>query len=191
MLVVSLLCHGIALIFFGFSFDRKISPADYARLSFWGSYAPVADKDIGSSTLHGGQDREGLQAAAQPWPAPDPYLKPAAVINGSKDAEPVTVELTYVRPRREDDAIIFHPVLPYGLTLYFKDRDVAHVELSFCIIPQGSHNSVELTRKISSGNLDADLVCMRYMTHYLFIQQKNFTPRAWQDVKIDLSAHNE
>jgi len=44
-----------------------------------------------------------------------------------------------------------------------------------------------IKRKISSGNLEVDLLTMRYIGHYLFIQQKRFTPNNWQTVKIDLS----
>ena len=38
------------------------------------------------------------------------------------------------------------------------------------------------------GNLEADLVCMRYVSHYLFMQQEKITPGIWHTVKIDLSA---
>lgn len=85
-------------------------------------------------------------------------------------------------------SIIFHPLLPFSFNIYFQDRQVAHVELMFKIISCGIRNSLLVKRKISSGNLDVDLLSMRYIGHYLFIKQNDFIPSEWQTVKIDLAA---
>jgi hypothetical protein len=57
----------------------------------------------------------------------------------------------------------------------------------FKVDSSGGRNSLEIKRKISSGNLEVDLLSMRYLSPYLFIQQNRFTPNNWQTVKIDLS----
>jgi hypothetical protein len=89
--------------------------------------------------------------------------------------------------RKNEPSITLHPLLPYGFTLYFKDRQVAHMELAFKISSDSDRKLILLKRKVSSGNLEADLLAMRYIWHYLFIQQAKFTPGGWQVVKIDLS----
>lgn len=101
-------------------------------------------------------------------------------------------KLNLVAPKkREEPSILFHPLLPYGFKLYFKDRQVAHVELLFNIVSDGRGNSTVIKRKISSGNLEADLLIMRYISHYLFIEKVRFSPDKWQTVKIDLSAEEK
>jgi hypothetical protein len=87
----------------------------------------------------------------------------------------------------QESVIMFHPLLPYQLQLYFKDRQSVHIELMFNILTSGERNSILVKRKISSGNLEADLLSKRYIEHYLFIQQARFSPDTWQTVKIDLS----
>ncbi|MGE5197021.1 MAG: hypothetical protein ACM3IL_00745, partial [Deltaproteobacteria bacterium] len=75
--------------------------------------------------------------------------------------------------------------------LYFKDRQAAHIELMFNVLPDGKSNSMDIKRKISSGNLEVDLLTMRYLSHYLFIQQAGFPANKWQTVKIELSPKND
>ena len=86
---------------------------------------------------------------------------------------------------------MFYPRLPPYFSLYFKDRQVAHMELMFKITSSLKNSSISIKRKISSGNLEADLLCMRYINHYLFVQQGIFTSGDWQAVKIELSAKND
>ena len=88
-------------------------------------------------------------------------------------------------------AIMFYPHLPDYFNLYFKDRQVAHIELFFNIKPDNSSSPIEIKRKISSGNLEADLLSIRYISRYLFIQKLAFNPNSWQSVKIELSAKND
>jgi hypothetical protein len=121
------------------------------------------------------------------------YVKPHILLAKDIKKGPLT-KVSYpvlISSPRKDHAIIFHPVLPYHFTLYFKDRQVAHVELMFNMVPKGPRNSIFLKRKISSGNLEVDLLTMRYMGHYLFIQQSKFSPNAWRTIKVDLSAQDD
>lgn len=92
---------------------------------------------------------------------------------------------------RSESTVVFHPLLPQTFPLYFADRQVAHVELMFNIGGAGVGSRVTVKRKISSGNLEADLLTMRYMSHYLFIEQSKFAPESWQAIKIDLSEKND
>jgi hypothetical protein len=118
------------------------------------------------------------------------YLKPRLAVAGSGDkrgfvdkGEPARFLLPHKAP-----VFVFHPILPAGFSLYFKDRQLAHVELSYRLSSgPGLRFLPEVKRKISSGNLEVDLLCQRYITNYLFAQRLAFAPSAWQVVKIDLS----
>jgi hypothetical protein len=86
---------------------------------------------------------------------------------------------------------MFYPRLPEHFLLFFKDRQVVHIELMYNVAPRYKTNVITLKRKISSGNLEADLLSMRYIEHYLFIGQTKFVKNKWQTVKIDLSAKHD
>lgn len=83
--------------------------------------------------------------------------------------------------------IIFYPSLPSSFELYFRDRQVAHVELLFNIEKNSSSYQIMLRRKISSGNLEADLLTSRYIKRYLYTQSNLAWAEGWRTVKIDLS----
>jgi hypothetical protein len=86
---------------------------------------------------------------------------------------------------------MLYPKLPHHFLIYFKDRQRVHIELMFNIMTKAMINTILIKRKVSSGNLEADLLSMRYMSHYLFIQQSKFIPDKWQTVKIDLWAKDD
>jgi len=96
-----------------------------------------------------------------------------------------------VMHRKKEPVIMFYPQLPYHFLLYFKDRQMVHIELMFNIVSKEKNNSVLIKRKIASGNLEADLLCMRYISRYLLIEQPVFAPNSWQNVKIDLAPKND
>jgi hypothetical protein len=131
--------------------------------------------------------------AAAPSSGPvlfDYYIKPASVLPYVPDREPVVSSPIFPEiPERKDPVLLMHPLLPYQFELYFKDRQTVHIELEFEITRAEDRNFVSLRRKISSGNLEADLLSMRYIEHYLFIQQARFMPATWQTVKIEFSPH--
>jgi len=99
--------------------------------------------------------------------------------------------LTFITPKRKEPEIIFYPVLPYGFSLYFNDRQVAHVELMFKVDTTDKPNYVKIKRKVSSGNLEVDLLTMRYIERYLLSRQVRFEPLNWQTVRINLSGKND
>ncbi len=193
-LLISLAGHLVLFGLFGISFGKKLPQISLPHVFFWGRYAPAqgvidrrpAPGPVVDSWLipgAGGSRDFSFGPAAPRKPAAFPFIRKENFREQESGPPPA--------PKRSEDSITLHPVLPYGLTLYFKDREVAHVELAFRIVPRGLRNPVEITRKISSGNLDADLVTMRHMTHFLFIQQRSFAPNTWQGVKIDLSTRGE
>jgi hypothetical protein len=118
----------------------------------------------------------------------DWQMKPACPVSlvSRKDiGAPRSVLGRSLPPR--DSSIMFHPLLPYQFELYFKDRQSVHIELAFRMIPGIDKNSLEIKRKISSGNLEADLLSLRSMHNYLFLQQGKLIPHEWQNVTIELT----
>lgn len=100
-------------------------------------------------------------------------------------------KITHFKPfsistnRRSGASIMFYPQMPYHFLLYFKDRQIAHVEIAFYISPKG--RVIGIKRKISSGNPEVDLLIMRNLAHFLNLCKSNFALGSWKTVKIDLS----
>jgi hypothetical protein len=206
--LVSFLSHLTLLSLFSLSFGPKMSPADYTDVFFLGQFlrssqlkpSELAFKDVDLK-------KDGLQAvfrknsaamllkerAGKAPYAFDYYLKPSLDLIDDNAKETFTLRMAPLPPPRPErkQTVTLHPMLPYSFPLYFKDRQMAHVELMFRIAPAGARNSILIKRKISSGNLEVDLLSIRYIGHYLFIQQNKFIPNDWQTAKIDLSARGE
>jgi hypothetical protein len=197
--IVSVSCAGHIAAFalmasFGFSLGSVPGHAAFTPVIFCGSVLP--------------QSPDLPAAVRPPWvkgvePALVPRLRPAVPVPFDYCVKPATV-LSYASskgsdisraifaevPKRKDPVLLMHPLLPYQFELYFKDRQTVHIELEFEITRANDRNFVSLRRKISSGNLEADLLSMRYIGHYLFIQQARFMPEIWQTVKIEFSPHS-
>jgi len=204
--IFSLLGHITVLSIFNLCFGSRIPKIDYTGVSFWGQFLnksellqpqPKISTPTPKSSMWGftrKPDTSALDKTARDSILPISfYLKPPLVLafNPGKGAFIKSVS-TFLPVRKKEPEIIFHPLLPYSFTLYFKDRQIAHVELLFNIVSNKAlRNAAVIKRKISSGNLEVDLLIMRYIEHYLFIQQARFTPNTWQSVKIDLSAKSD
>jgi len=200
---ISFLGHITIFSIFSFSFGKVIPKADYASVSFWGQFLLNSQVNKPLPSILGGYKNKFLQSkpdtsALDKITRISPFvygyhLKPASTLSFNTEKGPFFNKPTPMlfSLKRREPMIILHPLLPYGFTLYFKDRQVAHVELMFNIVSAEGRNSVVVKRKISSGNLEVDLLSMRYIGHYLFIKQARFTPNNWQTVKIDLSAKND
>ena len=200
--LVSFLAHTVLVSSLSFSLFPGSVLTRQPRLSFLGGMMPPAlvqspqfEHSVSALSVlpekKAGPLPRTLQAGL--FTLPQVYVKPQGFASGEPvkaltiPSQPLIVSL----PKRKDPAIMFHPLLPYQLQLYFKDRQAVHIELEFSIIPGNQTNSILVKRKISSGNLEADLLSARYMQHYLFIQQARFSPHRWQTVKIDLSTKND
>lgn len=201
-LFVSLLGHITVFSIFNFTFGTRIPKANYAYVSFLGSILRHSDlsKQPFSLPLDARTHRlkvEGFNKRPVNLElnrVDFAHFKPglSLAVNEHKLAFiPVRESITFL-PKRKEPSIMFYPHLPYHFLLYFKDRQRVHIELMFNIISQAPKtNTILIKRKISSGNLEADLLVMRYIGHYLFIQHARFIPNKWQTVKIDLSAKND
>ncbi|MFA5075586.1 MAG: hypothetical protein WC436_05810 [Candidatus Babeliales bacterium] len=197
--VVSISCAGhvamfALLAFFGFSFGSVSGRAAFTPVIFCGSMLPqtlsVASA-IRPSFVKAGVEPAFVPRSSPAVPVPsDYYVKPAIAVPYISSREAVINRPVFTEaPKRRDPVLLMHPLLPYQFGLYFKDRQSVHIELEFKITRADGRNFVSLRRKISSGNLEADLLSMRYIGHYLFIQQARFVPSVWQTVKIEFSPH--
>ncbi len=199
---ISFLGHIAVFGIFGFSFGVKVPCVNSASVSFFGEI--LRSYDLISRRVFSDYGRRNIQEALntkQVIPQLDKakeehafifahYLKPQAnlIFNGNKIGFTKALTSGLYITKRKEPVIMFYPPLPYHVGLYFKDRQTVHIELMFNIISSDKTDSIAVKRKISSGNLEADLLVMRYINHYLFIQQASFPPHSWQTVKIDLSA---
>jgi hypothetical protein len=202
---ISVLGHMVLFSLFSLSFGNKIPVADHVSISFLGQLLRPSHVGPPEAVLkQGSADKNKLEDIFKKNSNTmllktysettsynfDWYLKPPPYLKTFEGKETFRARTDLLPPpsTKKKEAIIFHPLLPYSFPLYFKDRQVAHVELMFKIVPEGERNLILIKRKISSGNLEIDLLSKRHIGHYLFIQQKSFAPRNWQTVKIDLSS---
>jgi len=201
-LAISILGHCVCFAIFSFSFGNRIPKADYPIVSFQGAILSKLDlmskpflkfsslKDV----FKGHIDTSILEKANKGYLWQESrYLKPAVrlTLKGEKINFIPKEKLDSLIPTRKESVIMFYPQLPYHFLLYFKDRQIVHIEVEFNIASGQGSNSIVIKRKISSGNLEVDLLAMRYIGHYLFIQRKQFPLNCWQTVKIDLSAKDK
>jgi hypothetical protein len=201
---ISVCWHLAVLYTFSFTFGGRVLRAGFGDISFLGpllsnrdlrtysfSPAPAAPPPakkifnnavFKTSTLNR-LDKEYYQAIKH-------YLKPSVSLSFPQEKLIFMgqASTSSFRQRETPPVIMLYPPLPYHFLLYFKDRQSAHIELMFKIVSKGRTNTIMIKRKISSGNLEADLLSMRYISHYLFIQQAGFPVNNWQTVRIDLSA---
>jgi len=197
-LLVSLSLHMLGLGLFEPTFGKPLERPDFAGISFLGRI--LKPGDFTSLAAYRAADKGNLR--------PLPLLRPASPVNKKevdftgvmpgvvkptvtmaqnrgKLSFPPKVDLSFLSRRRKESSVIFHPPLPYTFLLYFQDRQVAHMEFMFYISGEGKISYIK--RKISSGNLDADLLAARYIAHYLNLLEGSFPTGAWQAVKIDLT----
>lgn len=90
---------------------------------------------------------------------------------------------------RRESTLMFYPRLPYSFLIYFNDRQRAHIEFSFYVSDKGK--VAFINRRISSGNLEADLLACRYISRWLSITGTQFPANTWQTAKIDLARKDD
>jgi hypothetical protein len=210
--LVSLLGHIVLFSMISFTFSSRVQKADYAGVSFLGQLLVESQikpqgalvtafglgknanrkeiEDINSRLIGSSL---GIKKAKEDFGyLYADYLKPKVSLAFNQQKGIIGQSYpSRIFARKREPAIMFYPLLPYTFPIYFKDRQVAHVELEFQIKPQPLKNSIMVKRKISSGNPEVDLLSMRYIKQYLFIKQANFSLNDWHTVKIDLSAKND
>lgn len=200
-IAVSAFCHLTVFSLFSFSFGERLVRADYPDVSFFGrilgNYGlismPAVDTGgikksffVKSNTFFLDSNRKTPAVSSY-------YLKPQAdpVFSEHKKTMLMSVTAGFGGLPKRDSVVMFYPQLPFHFLLYFKDRQTVHIELVFNIISDTETSHIAIKRKISSGNLEADLLTMRYLSHYLFIQQAGLPSNTWQSVKIELSPKNK
>jgi hypothetical protein len=199
-IIISSLGHLLVFGMFSFSFNQNRLGNQEPALVFWGQILPKAAldfRDYGLVKAPGISPK--LDTVLPARQSPERYLpvnyslKPQVELafNSEKPAFTGGDIIPEFLPQKKDSPIMFHPLLPYQLQIYFKDRQAVHIELMFNIVSLREKNSILIIRKISSGNLDADLLSARYINHYLFNQLARFPLDTWQTVKIDLSTKND
>jgi hypothetical protein len=201
-ILISFCGHLVFFSLFSLTFGPKINGFSNMQINFWGSclnkwetalikQAAVMRRYLEPAKGYGRQfQAEPYKQEAVNIPV---YIKPQSSLSAE------TQKMGYSAPKqavpqsliRKEPVLILYPQLPYDFLLYFKDRQAVHIELQFNITSHGRAGSMIVKRKISSGNLEADLLSMRYISHYLFIQQKNLPKDKWQAVKIDLAPKND
>ncbi len=88
----------------------------------------------------------------------------------------------------KDSVVMLYPALPYHFLLYFQDRQVVHITVAYKVNSGARSSAAVVKRKISSGNLEADLLSARYISRYLFVEHAPFADDQWHEAHIDLSA---
>ena len=209
-IVISLLWHLAFLSAFRVSSGTHFPPAQHNGIFFWGSLLSRYDVLHGQAPIHscrrqdtGLSDKAGcmiglgatsvLDKNRPVIPVTTYALKPLAQLSFSGDKQVWRQDArtaSSALPKKKS-VVMFYPHLPYHFLLYFKDRQTVHIELAFIVAATGQNNTIAIKRKISSGNLEADLLTARYLSHYLFIQQMSFPTNTWQTVKIELSPKND
>lgn len=189
------ICGHLALFgIFSFSFGQVLSQADYPVINCPGSLLSNYDLAIHQAVKKSSGGNLLPQAAASGVRKIQGSRQPA--LRGDKPAARVSlsrVKKVFSAPRigrfalKKKPAIMFYPRLPNYFSVYFQDRQVVHIELLFNITAASPENTLTVKRSISSGNLEADLLSMRHISNYLFIQKPSFSTNGWQPVKIDLS----
>lgn len=197
---VHIVCFGI----FEPKFSNSVKKNDFARVSFLGSILQTSDlsvnfayrdsinKNIGNqlrplkflSLIKKKEDDSLVLKTAPIKPKADMKLLDKGNISSIPE-----LDIEIFNRRKKEPTIIFHPPLPYSFLLYFKDRQIAHIEFMFYISSRGQIASIK--RKISSGNLDVDLLALRYIAHCLNLVEGRFPEDVWQTVEIDLTRKND
>ena len=200
-LLLSFCCHLGVFSLFNFTFGDKLPRANFASISFLG--AVLNPPDFEKSYLINKGERRVFNRPPKTLPlqkvniqedaTSSVYIKPqlALAFNSGKSIFPPKPSIIPPVFKQSPAVVMLYPRLPQHFLLYFKDRQSVHIELMFNLVSRGRAKAIIMNRKISSGNLEVDLLSKRYLGHYLFVQQAAFPQEVWQTVKIDLSAKEE
>jgi hypothetical protein len=120
------------------------------------------------------------------------YRRPLFNLNYRKEEKIITrprLDHSILDEYKKGSSLVFYPRLPYSFLIYFKDRQKAHIEFSFYISEKGVITFID--RKITSGNLEVDLLASRYINRHLNLIKGQFLTNTWQTVKIDLTRRDD
>jgi hypothetical protein len=200
-LLLSFCCHLGFFSLFNFTFGSKLPKAEFAGVSFLG--ALLSSPDFEGSHIANRAEPQVLKWSLKTLPlrkvtrqteaVSSVYIKPQSILahSSGKSVYPVKPSMMPPSLKQFPSVVMLYPRLPQHFLLYFKDRQSVHIELMFNLVSRGRAKAIITNRKISSGNLEVDLLSKRYLGHYLFVQQAAFPLGDWQTVKIDLSAKED
>jgi len=197
-IAISCLSHLAVFSLFSFSFGNRISQMPASFVSFRGGI--LRNSDLRQAPLNNTEPTEAKKIFSENTPVPKQrektdivltftFSKPSFQVDSRQEKKEFRNSfdlLKFSSPTKKESAVMFYPVLPYHFPLYFKDRQMVHIELSYSVSSGQAHKSIIIQRRISSGNLEADLLCMRYISRYLFLRQTGFMPDVEHNIKIDL-----
>jgi len=197
--LLSCVGHVACLSLLGFSFGPRPAPVKTNDLFYWGGFRLLDLSGVASPTaledIFLKKRTVGMVKPAQPQGLPpiERYTKPlsAFALEEKRPLAVIQVNPRAIPPVRKEQVVMFYPQLPYQVSLYFKDRQVIRIELMFNVSPEGHTGAIAIKRKISSGNLEADLLSMRYISRYLAVQRMGYAPGSWQSVEIELSTSRD
>ncbi len=193
-ILVSVCSHCLLGALLVLSFGPRLKTLALPTASFWGAY--LRTEDLGGTLKRIGSVRPRRQASASHLP-PASALPPGNLAGVfQKPFSPVPPSFPRVAcapqayvlppPVRREAVLMLYPPLPQHFRLYFKDRQRVHIEFLVRMYAEAKTPSLVVKRKISSGNIEADLLSMRYLNRYLFEQRGRFSFADWEPVKIDL-----
>ncbi len=200
-LVLSFCCHLSVFSLFNFTFGDKLTQLNFSSISFLGAVLSPPDFQKPHLISKGEQQIFNRSLSILSLQKVDietdninsVYIKPQLSPSFSSEKLAFLPKTSGMSPvvKSSPSVIMLYPHLPQHFLLYFQNRQSVHIELMFNLVSGGRANTVIMNRKISSGNLEADLLSKRYLGHYLFVQQAAFPQDAWQTVKIDLSTKED
>jgi len=200
-LLLSFCCHLGVFSLFNFTFGDKLPRANFSSISFLG--AILNPPDFKKAYFIDNQGQQLFNRPPKTFPPQEVnlqknatssvYIKPQLVLAFSSGKSISPPKSSIIPPvfKQSPSVVMLYPRLPQHFLLYFKDRQSVHIELVFNLFSRGRAKAIIMNRKISSGNLEVDLLSKRYLGHYLFVQQAAFPQETWQTVKIDLSAKGD
>ncbi len=206
-LVISLLWHVLCLVMFEPTLGKNLKRLDFAGVSFLGNILKKGDLNFEGDFENAVYFSKGffdcrikqiifkISRLNKKDNAYFTYLKeeirPTFGLDFNKKKiicmENLVSDITH--KYKKESTLVFYPRLPHSFLFYFKDRQKAHIEFTFYISDKGKVGFIN--RKISSGNLEADLLASRYITRCLNLVEGQFPFKTWQTVKIDLTRKND
>jgi len=196
--IISLVCHTIIFGNVGLIFGDKIARNTFklTKIFFLGPILQESDYNTETDSRPGDYvSKLNTRIMIGPVKARpeqlDDFGRSAEVINKPVVFASANSKTAYFKPagafesRKPGSSIMFYPNMPYHFMLYFKDRQTAHMEVTFYVSDQGRITG--LKRRVSSGNPEVDLLIMRNLTYFLNLCKSNLSSNSWETVKIDLS----
>lgn len=200
-LILSLVGHIVCAGLFTPTFGRYLDRLNFSNVSFLGAILNVKDLQVNLPSTILSDNRINLtDLSVLPINIEDsqrPFVSMSSLRPNLNLAFEKTDKITFspkidahiVASNTKDPQVMFYPRLPHSFLIYFKDRQKVHIEYKFLISQKEKIAFID--RKISSGNLEVDLMASRYIARHLNLVKSKLPVNSWQTVKIDLTRKND